>query len=107
MLDGMPVGYDDAPAWVSTLTADEKYAIDRDVIRTIAGSSGLTSPKGPAGSVLYFHPNILHASAQNISPFGRTTFIVVYNGVSNPPGNVEQPRPDFLASRDATPVAVG
>lgn len=105
--EGMPTGYADAPRWVATLTAEEKYRIEPTVIADLVRSNGLVSPKGPAGSVLFFHPNILHASAQNISPFGRTTLIVVYNGVGNPPTNTTDPRPEFLAARDTTPITVG
>ncbi|TCO61897.1 phytanoyl-CoA dioxygenase family protein [Actinocrispum wychmicini] len=105
--EGLPIGYEDAPQWVSTLTADEKYGVRHDVIERLVRSRGLVSPKGPAGSVLFFHPNILHASSQNISPFGRRTLILVYNGVSNPATNTENPRPEFLAARDTTPIAVG
>lgn len=104
--DGRPIGYDDAPQWVSTLTADEKYGVRRDVIEQLVHQHGLVSPKGPAGSVLFFHPNILHASSPNISPFDRRTLIVVYNGVSNPATNTESPRPVFLAARDVTPITV-
>lgn len=103
---GRPAGYEDAPAWVSTLTADEKYGVRHDVIESLAREHGLVSPKGPAGSVLFFHPNILHASSPNISPFGRSTLIVVYNGVSNPATNTDSPRPEFLAAHTAEPVVV-
>ncbi|MEV0764768.1 phytanoyl-CoA dioxygenase family protein [Nocardia sp. NPDC050435] len=103
---GVPVGYEDAPQWVSTLTADEKYRVRHDVIARLATAHGLVSPKGPAGSVLFFHPNILHASSPNISPFGRTTLITVYNAVSNPPTNTGNPRPDFLAAHGTTPVRI-
>jgi len=103
---GMPEGYENAPQWISTLTSDERYGVRRDIIERLARSNGLTSSKGPAGSVLLFHPNILHASAPNISPFGRTVLIVVYNSVSNPATNTASPRPEFLAARDTTPVAV-
>lgn len=104
--EGMPVGYEDAPQWVSTLTADEKYSVRRDIIENLARTNGLVSPKGPAGSVLFFHPNILHASAPNISPFGRSTLIIVYNGVNNPATNTRDPRPEFLAARDVSPLAM-
>ncbi|MEV4315559.1 phytanoyl-CoA dioxygenase family protein [Actinocrispum sp. NPDC049592] len=103
---GPPMGYEDAPQWVSTLTADEKYQVRPDVIARLVRTNGMVSPKGPAGSVLFFHPNILHASSQNISPFGRTTLITVYNGVSNPATSTGNPRPEFLAARDATPVRI-
>jgi ectoine hydroxylase len=102
----LPEGYADAPAWVSTLTATEKYGVTRDVIAAMVERHGMHSPKGPAGSVLLFHPNILHASSPNISPFGRATFIVVYNRCDNAPTPVAEPRPEFLAARDYEAVAV-
>jgi ectoine hydroxylase len=94
----MPVGYEDAPGWVATLTSKEKYGVQHDVIESLVRDSGMSSAKGSAGSVLFFHPNILHASAPNISPFPRTTLILVYNAVGNPPSSAA-PRPEFLASR--------
>jgi L-proline 4-hydroxylase len=96
----LPEGYADAPAWVSTLTATEKYGVTREVITAMVERHGMHSPKGPAGSVLLFHPNILHASSPNISPFGRATLIVVYNRCDNAPTPVAEPRPEFLAARD-------
>jgi ectoine hydroxylase len=99
-LDGMPLGYEDAPAWVATLTADEKFQVQPAVIEDLARNKGLVSPKGPAGSVLMFHPNILHSSAANISPFRRAMLMFVYNGVGNSPHAVAEPRPAFLADPD-------
>ncbi|MFC5833580.1 phytanoyl-CoA dioxygenase family protein [Nonomuraea insulae] len=101
---GMPVGYEDAPSWVATLTATEKFQIDRSVIARLAGAGNLVSAKGPAGSVLLFHPNILHASLPNLSPFNRRVLILVYNAIGNPPTNTVNPRPGFLAARDTTAV---
>jgi ectoine hydroxylase len=102
--EGMPLGYEDAPAWVATLTADEKFQIDHDVIARLARSSGLVSPKGPAGTVVLFHANVLHASAPNMSPFDRSVLLTVYNGVKNGPLATENPRPAFLAERDVEPL---
>lgn len=104
---GMPVGYEQAPAWVATLTSREKYAVRREVIADLVERAGLASAKGERGCVLFFHPNILHASAPNMSPFGRSTLILVYNAVDNPPTNTASPRPEFLAARVITPLAVG
>ncbi|MEU8510899.1 phytanoyl-CoA dioxygenase family protein [Kitasatospora sp. NPDC048722] len=101
--DGMPLGYEDAPAWVATLTADEKFRVRHCVIEELARANGLVSPKGPAGSVLVFHPNILHCSAANISPLRRAMLMFVYNSVANRP-EVTGLRPDFLA--DPEPVAL-
>ncbi|MEJ3748499.1 phytanoyl-CoA dioxygenase family protein [Actinomycetes bacterium KLBMP 9797] len=105
--DGMPDGYQDAPGWMATLTATEKFQVDRDVLRRLAAEGGLVSPKGPAGSVLMFHPNLLHASAPNLSPVDRSVLLLVYNGVHNAPRPVATPRPSFLADRDVAPILVG
>ncbi|WP_409492859.1 phytanoyl-CoA dioxygenase family protein [Amycolatopsis sp. cmx-11-12] len=102
--DGMPLGYEDAPAWVATLTADEKFQVGTSVVEEMARANGLVSPKGPAGSMLFFDPNILHASAPNISPFRRAMLMYVFNGVRNVPRDVSDPRPSFLAEPDTTPL---
>ncbi|MDG4792823.1 phytanoyl-CoA dioxygenase family protein [Micromonospora sp. WMMD1082] len=102
--DGMPAGYEDGPNWMATLTATEKFQVDRAVIRRLAEEGGLVSPKGPAGSVLMFHPNVLHASSPNLSPFDRGMLLMVYNGVRNAPRPVASPRPDFLAEREVAPI---
>ncbi|WP_165945188.1 phytanoyl-CoA dioxygenase family protein [Micromonospora sp. KC723] len=105
--DDMPAGYEDAPGWMATLTATEKFQLDRAVIRRLARESGLFSATGPAGSVLMFHPNLLHASSPNMSPFDRAVLLLVYNGVRNAPRPVDAPRPSFLADRDVTPIPLG
>ncbi|GHJ06938.1 ectoine hydroxylase [Micromonospora humidisoli] len=102
--EGMPAGYEDGPNWLATLTATEKFQVDRAVIRRLANQGGLVSPKGPAGSVLMFHPNVLHASSPNLSPFDRAMLLMVYNGVRNAPRPVASPRPDFLAEREVVPI---
>lgn len=103
-IGGMPRGYEDAPAWVATLTATEKFQVSKETIESLARSNGMVSPKGPAGSVVFFHPNILHSSGQNISPFRRAMLLLVYNSVRNLPGGVASPRPEFLAERDFRPL---
>lgn len=107
LADGNPVGYEDAPDWVSTLTAEEKFRVSPQTIEGLARSNGMASPKGPAGSVLFFNPNLLHASSANMSPFRRAMLILVYNSVHNTSVGVSNPRPDFLADPNVsalTPV---
>ncbi|HVR95698.1 MAG TPA: phytanoyl-CoA dioxygenase family protein [Thermoanaerobaculia bacterium] len=97
--------YGNGPAWISNLTAKLKYFVPReDVARFVVRSGGIEAPKGPSGSVLFFDSNIVHGSAQNVSPFDRRVVVVTYNSVENLPRPIENPRPDFLASRDFTPV---
>ncbi|MFF9900184.1 phytanoyl-CoA dioxygenase family protein [Streptomyces longispororuber] len=65
---------------------------------------GMTSPKGPAGSVVLFSPEIVHGSAPNMSPFARRLLIVTYNEVGNLPSWRGEPRPDYVVCRDSTPL---
>ena len=96
--------YENSPAWISNLTADLKYSLDRETVANLVSKYGLFAPKGPAGSALFFHSNLVHASSNNISPFDRTVVIVTFNSVENVPEWREKPRPDFIVSHDATPV---
>ncbi|MGL5863522.1 MAG: phytanoyl-CoA dioxygenase family protein [Phycicoccus sp.] len=102
--EGMPLGYDEAPQWVATLTATEQFRIEPETIARLAESKGLVAPKGKAGSVMLFHPNILHASSANISPFPRRLLMFIYNSMSNLGESGEDPRPWFLAEPE--PVAL-
>jgi ectoine hydroxylase len=96
--------YRGSPAWISNLTADLKYALKKEAVTELVDRYGITSPKGHAGSVLFFHGNIVHGSPNNISPFDRLLTIITFNSVENVPGHVPNPRPEFLVSRDAAPV---
>jgi len=70
----------------------------------IAARYALTSAHGNAGSVVLFHPNLIHGSAGNMTPDDRTILFISYNAVSNRLSPRESPRPEFLASRDFTPL---
>lgn len=101
---GVPEGYDGAPDWISNLTADLKYSIDRNTLIRLVTAGGIQAPKGPAGSLLLFHPNAVHASVSNLSPFDRSMALVTYNRVDNLPVEGGMKRPDFLAGRDFSPI---
>jgi ectoine hydroxylase len=94
----------DSPSWLSNLTADLKFALPHDLVGQLAGRLGLASATGRAGSLLVFDANVVHASPNNVSPFSRMVALVTYNSVHNVPRPVPNPRPEFLASRDATPL---
>ena len=93
---------DGPDGWVANVSADLKYSLDRETIAGMVHANGIVAPKGPAGTALVFHPNLAHASVPNLSPFNRTMLIVTYNRVDNVP--VSTARPEFLVSRDATPL---
>ncbi|BCL38240.1 phytanoyl-CoA dioxygenase family protein [Nostoc sp. MS1] len=94
----------ESPAWISSFTSNLKYSITQEVVTDLVSKYGIYSVKAVAGSVVFFNSNLVHASANNISPFGRSTAIITYNSVKNIPSPVAQPRPDFLVSQDYQPV---
>lgn len=98
--------YRNSPGWISNLTANLKYSLNRNTVAELAARYGMVAPKGPAGSVLFFHGNLVHGSPKNISPFDRYIVIVTFNSVENIPVSDRIPRPDFLVSRDHAPVTL-
>ena len=96
--------YSNSPAWISNLTATLKYTIDQQVLAELISRNGTVAPKGPAGSVLFFHSNLVHGSGTNISPRNRVLTLITYNSVKNVPHFPENRRPEFLASSDARPL---
>jgi ectoine hydroxylase len=105
-LDGMATTLQrpDAEGWAPTLAAKLKYELTAETLTEAIGSRGIVAPKGPAGSVLLFHCNVLHGSAPNMSPRDRRIVLISYNAVSNALPEVAEPRPEFLAARDFTPL---
>ena len=93
-------GDSEAPAWISSFKSDLKYTTPEETVSKLVEKFGIEAPKGQHGSVLFFHPNCVHASANNISPFPRKIAIITYNSVENIPIAVENERPDFLVGRD-------
>jgi ectoine hydroxylase-related dioxygenase (phytanoyl-CoA dioxygenase family) len=91
-------------SWKADVAAALSYTVQQDTLAELVSESQITAPKGPAGSVLFFDGNVVHGSAPNMSPFDRMLALVTYNAVSNAPTPQEKQRPDFLCSRDFTPV---
>jgi len=91
-------------SWATTLTADLKYKIDKNILQRLLEKNSIRSVTGPAGTVMFFHGNLFHASGNNLSPWDRYTVFVSYNSVENALGEKENPRPDFIAARDFRPI---
>lgn len=83
-----------------SLNSDLKYTVKKNIITELINKYGFFEATGLAGSCIFFHPNLFHASNSNISPFERNTAIVTYNSVNNLPIDREINRPDYLCSRD-------
>jgi ectoine hydroxylase len=98
--------YQQSASYLTALTSDLKYTLKQQTLARWARKKGLAAAKGPAGSVLFFHGNIFHASSNNLSPWDRHTFLVTYNSLNNKLPDMPNPRPQFIANRDFRPLAV-
>jgi len=94
----------DGSDWRDNVSADLKYQIQNEDVTTLGQRYGLTAPKGPPGSILFFHCNIIHGSPPNISPFPRRIIIITYNSVDNIQHGAGSVRPEFLVGRDYRPL---
>ncbi|NWN90373.1 ectoine hydroxylase [Marinobacter adhaerens] len=77
---------------------------DKDLKR-MADQHGIKAPTGPAGSLIIFECNTLHASNANMSPWPRSNLFFVYNSIENQltePFCGNKLRPDFLGNRTNT-----
>lgn len=92
----------DTLSYMSTLSANLKYTIEKDTLSKYMETNPIFSAKGKAGSVLIFHGSLFHASLSNLSPFDRNVLIITYNSTENKLSPVEKPRPEFIASRNFT-----
>lgn len=80
---------------------------ERSIARLAERGGGIAMPTGSAGGLLLFDCNVLHASADNLTPYPRSNVFFVYNACSNrlcDPFGGGVPRPGFLADRDQRPV---
>jgi ectoine hydroxylase len=79
------------------------WTLDHQTVRRLAEARGIVAPKGPAGSILLFHGNLVHASPGNISPWDRT---IVYVSLCQVDNHIRRfKRPAWIAHRDFTPIA--
>lgn len=76
-------------------------------ITKLAAEYGIDQFTGQAGSALFFDSNVMHGSANNITPYPRSNIFVVFNSVENAltePFAAVELRPTFIAGRDSTPL---
>jgi ectoine hydroxylase len=98
--------YKDDPDWMANVTSDDNYAIDLANLKRLEKKYGIVAPKGSAGSILFLHPNCIHASGVNMYPFDRSLVVIIYNSTENLTLSLENPRPEFMASSDYTPIEI-
>ena len=93
--------------WKDSLKVQRIGVPEQEHLARLADQGGIQAPKGPAGSLLLFECNTLHASNKNLSPWPRANLFLVYNSIENTlekPYGRTSPRPEFLATRDSVKV---
>ena len=80
----------------------ELHHIDHPTLERLAEDAGIEALIGPAGSVALVHCNVVHGSANNVSPWRRAIMYLIYNAVSNACTGTE--RPWYQNHRDFTPL---
>lgn len=71
-------------------------ALSTPVLKSLVDTAGMSAPKGPAGTIVFFSPEIVHGSANNISPYPRRLLIITYNDATNLPHWTSARRPEYL-----------
>lgn len=77
--------------------------IEQDALTGLAEEHGIEALMGPAGTVALVNCNVVHGSANNVSPWRRAIMYLIYNAVSNACTGTE--RPWFQNNRDFTPLS--
>jgi ectoine hydroxylase len=86
-------------------TSYKQWCIQPEALRKHITDEGMIYPVvGQAGDVCFFDCNIVHGSNHNFSPAPRQTVIFAYSAIDNIPKSVQNPRPDWVVSRDYEPV---
>lgn len=87
----------------------EGYAMERITVETLARlaerGGGIADLLGPAGSVAFIHPTLLHASAANLTPWARSILYFNYSAASN--RTRQSHRPWFMNDTGAEPLVPG
>ncbi|MFE2877929.1 phytanoyl-CoA dioxygenase family protein [Streptomyces roseus] len=93
-------------AWITS--SRSAYALPDPSTEELARTRGVHEATGPAGTVVFFHGNLVHSSGPNRSPHTRTLALISYNAVSNaPPADYPAARRDLFLNHDAKPLPVG
>jgi ectoine hydroxylase len=101
------IGETPSDHYQNSLQEQEIGVPSKDQIAELTAEHGVDQFTGPAGSALLFDSNIMHGSGNNITPYPRSNIFMVFNSVDNAlvaPFAAPAPRPEFIASRDFTPV---
>lgn len=75
-----------------------------DVVAAMEKFGDPVAITGRPGTVVLFHPNLVHGSGHNMSRYSRWHIYTVYNRVANRPPIRANARPEWVVARDTSPV---
>ncbi len=85
-----------------TTTSYPLWTTDSETITRLVAEGGIVAPKGPPGSALLFHGNLVHASGSNLTPWSRWIVYLSLNRCDNAIRRFK--RPTWIANHDFTPI---
>ena len=95
--------YGSAPSKLDTVTTNYPlWVVDQQNVKSLVKENGIVSAHGKAGTVVIFVDNLVHGSAQNMSPMNRAIFSVILNPCDN--AQTKFARPEYKHGRDFKPI---
>jgi len=95
--------YGSAPSKLDAVTTSYPlWTVDQKTVKKLVNENGIVSARGKAGTVVIFVDNLVHGSAQNMSPMDRAIFSVILNPCDN--AQTKFARPDYIHGRDFKPI---
>ncbi|MBI3709541.1 MAG: phytanoyl-CoA dioxygenase family protein [Proteobacteria bacterium] len=85
-----------------TTTSYPLWTINNETITRLVAEGGIVAPKGPPGSMLLFHGNMVHASSSNLTPWSRWIVYLSLNRCDNAIRRFK--RPTWIANHEFTPI---
>jgi ectoine hydroxylase len=78
------------------------WTLDNAKVKELVDRGGIVAPKGPSGSVIFFHGCLVHGSPSNMSPWNR---VIVYLSLCAVSNHITQfNRAEYIAHQNFTPI---
>jgi len=78
------------------------WTVDQETVKNLVKENGIVSARGNAGTSVIFVDNLVHGSAQNMSPMDRAIFSAILNPCDN--AQTKFLRPDYKHGRIFKPI---
>ena len=95
-----------AKIWKENFGRDIKFVLTEKELSPLLEKGSMISAQGKAGSVLFMHPNLVHASSLNLSPYTRTNLFLIYNDINNKPNPNKNYNSSSLASQETDEITL-